>query len=129
MRATLGLLVGFATFGCGGTGTDPANTECRDLQVLPVDEARSCLAAAPANPGIRVCLDADKLRGLGLFPVCLADQTGAIYRAYVTSSEWIVGAGWTHSEIPHAASTLSAEVQRRCDMAPAASFKPTCPAQ
>jgi hypothetical protein len=110
-RTALSLAVLVGALGCG------ADKECRDLQPQMVDEARMCLAA-PTPAGVRACLNPDELRGKGLFSVCLADEEGRIYVAWVSSSEWIEGAGWSHSEIPHAPGTLSVDAQRRCDQSP-----------
>jgi hypothetical protein len=122
MRATLTFAACLGALGCG-TGN-----ECRDLQVQPVDEARMCLGPPTSAAGIRACLDPEQPRGMGLFPVCLADPGGRLYRAWVSSSEWIEGTGWSHSDIPHASTTLSADTQRRCSETPPSqpSAPPSC---
>lgn len=111
MRPALTLTALIGALGCG------TDKECRDLQPQLVDEASMCLGA-PTTAGIRACLNPDDLRGKGLFSVCLADEGGRIYVAWVSSSEWIEGAGWTHSQTPRASGTLSVDVQRRCDQSP-----------
>ena len=111
MRTALACTALISALGCG------TYLECRDLQPQMVDEARMCLNA-PTPAGVRACLNPDELRGKGLFSVCLADAEGRIYVAWVSSSEWIEGAGWSHSDIPRANGTLSADAQRRCDQSP-----------
>jgi hypothetical protein len=111
MRAALAVTAIIGALGCG------TDKECRDLHPQMVDEARMCLGA-PTPAGVRACLNPDEYRGKGLFSVCLADEAGRIYVAWVNSSEWIEGAGWTHSEIQRASGTLSDEAQHRCDQSP-----------
>jgi len=111
MRAALTFTALVGALGCG------TDKECRDLQPQLVDEARMCLGV-PTTAGVRACLNPDELRGKGLFSVCLADESGRIHVAWVSSTEWIEGAGWSHSEIPRAPGTLSVDAQRRCDQSP-----------
>jgi hypothetical protein len=116
---TFGLIVG--ALGCG------TPKECRDLPVKPVDEARGCLGANTGEK-IRACLDPDEHRGTGLFVVCVADNAGRLFVAFVSSNDWIdVPPGWTHSETPREPSTLSVEDERRCERAPDPFPKATCP--
>jgi len=97
------------------------------MQVQEVDENKICLGPLTSQPGLRVCLNPDEPQGKGLFPVCLVDENGGLFAGLVSSTQWIEGAGWTHSETPRSRSTLSADGEIRCARAPAPSLGETCP--
>lgn len=83
--------------------------------VQPINEtaATPCLGPPVPTPLAR-CEDPGKPQGHGITAICLSDATGAIYRASLTTTEWIEGTGWTWGGRSGDPGTLSSDAQARC---------------
>jgi hypothetical protein len=112
MRAAVALWFVVVGAGCGSG----AAKVCVDLTVEPINETATPPCHGPPVPatGLRLCHDPGQAQGHGLFAVCVADAGGAIYAGFGTSTTWIEGTGWTHSDPGGAPGTLSADAQARC---------------
>jgi hypothetical protein len=112
----------------GACGRSPAaiSVECTRFQAQQLNATTGdCLGPPVVTDGLNLCHDPSAAQAHGVRAACVVDAEGRLYRGSVTSTEWLEGAGWTHSELVMDASTLSAADEARC--AAVLSGLPACP--
>jgi hypothetical protein len=109
VRALAAFALVFGGASCGRSG----GAVCEQFQAQEVDEPGACLGPPVALAGLSVCHDSSAAQGHSMNPVCLVGD-GRLFRGWLSSTQWLEGASWGHSEVNGDPSTLAPADEARC---------------